>query len=319
MEAKRTIRSYIGPGVVGWVVLGLFLLCALLCALTGRGEREVARPAPVAYDLVEDTGEEQDVFLDVIAISEAICPFSDTRFYYVAEDDGHQFHVVCLSEEEISGLGNQRAYWNNAETEATFSRLVGRKYPIPDAVKQSFLSVFAMESDAFDAFFGDRCLITQPAVTARKAIGHPVGFALFLLLALLTAVCLVLHLSAVWAALTRLEEQDALKSAARELLGDDVRQMNADRLRFGENFLFGWRAGLAAAWKDVLWCYGRHLPFLSLLMICTADGKRHPIFFLQKEEKALKEFTAAVSEHNGSVLMGESAANRAAWERAFRS
>ena len=179
MEAKRTIRSYIGPGVFGWVVLGLFLLGALLCALTGRGEREVARPAPVAYDQVEDPGEEQDVFLDVIAISEAICPFSDSRFYYVAEDDGHQFHVVCLSEDELAGLENQRAYWNNSGTEPTFSRLVGRKYPIPDEVKQSFLSVFAMEGAAFDAFFGDRCLITQPAVTARKAIGHPVGFALF--------------------------------------------------------------------------------------------------------------------------------------------
>ena len=319
MEAKRTIRSYIGPGVFGWVVLGLFLLGALLCALTGRGEREVARPAPVAYDQVEDPGEEQDVFLDVIAISEAICPFSDSRFYYVAEDDGHQFHVVCLSEDELAGLENQRAYWNNSGTEPTFSRLVGRKYPIPDEVKQSFLSVFAMEGAAFDAFFGDRCLITQPAVTARKAIGHPVGFALFLLLALLTAVCQVLRLSAVWAALTRLEEQDALASAAAELLGDDVRQMNADRLRFGENFLFGWHAGLAAVWKDVLWCYGRQFPLFSLLMICTADGKRHPVFFPQQEEKALKEFTAAISAHNGSVLMDESAANRAAWERACRS
>jgi len=319
MEAKRTIRSYIGPGVVGWAVLGLFLLCALLCALTGRGEKAPARPAPVAFDRLETPDEEQDVFLDAIAISEAICPFSDGRFYYVAEDDGHTFHVVCLSTEEYAALGAQRDFWNNTSAEPSFFRLVGRKYPIPDNVKESFLSVFAMEGDAFDAFFGEYSLLTQPAVTARKAIGHPVGFVLFTLLFLAALAALVLHMLAVWAALTRLEDNGALERAAAELVRDETRQMNGDRLRLCDEFLFGWRAALAAAWTDVVWCYGRAFPFGRVLMVCTADGKRHPLFFPAKEEKALRTVTAAISAHNDTVLMGETAANRAAWQRACRS
>ena len=319
MEAKRTIRSYIGPGLASAIVLGVFLLCALLCALTGRSGKEIERPAPIAFDRLETTGEEQDAFLDVIAVSEAICPFSDNRFYYVAEDDGHSFRIVCLSEEEHAALGPQREFWNNTASEPSFSRLVGRKYPIPEDVKQSFMSVFGLTSEAFDAFFGDRCLISQPAVKTTRSIGHPVGFALFLLLALLALVWLALRVLSVWSALTRLEDRDEIELAAQELVSDDTRQMNADRLRLGKSFLFGWHDGLAAAWEDVVWCYGRVFPFCNLLMVCTADGKRHPVLFFGREEKTLREFTSAVAAHNDAVLIGLSAKNRAAWQRACRS
>ena len=162
MGAKRSIRSYIGPGGAAFAVLAGLLLLTLLCALTGSRERPGRAGTPTAFELLE-TGSDTSAYLDVVAVSEAICTFGPDRFYYVAEDENLSFRLVCLNTAEYDALSAQRDYWNSLTDAPEPFRLVGRKYPVPDEVKQSFLTVFGMESDSFEANFGTDCLITQPA------------------------------------------------------------------------------------------------------------------------------------------------------------
>ena len=318
MEAKRSIRSYIGPGGAAFAVLAGLLLLTLLCALTGSRERPGRAGTPTAFEVLE-TGSDTSAYLDVVAVSEAICTFGPDRFYYVAEDENLSFRLVCLNTAEYDALTAQRDYWNSLTDAPEPFRLVGRKYPVPDEVKQSFLTVFGMESDSFEANFGTDCLITQPAPEPVRGIGHPFAAALFALLFLAAAVGTIWQELCVQSALLRLARQNAVKAAGAELLDKQTTLLCGDRLRLGRNFLFGWRSGLAAAWEDVLWCYGRAFPFGRLLTICTADGKRHGVFIRTGEEKALRELTAAISERNSGVRMGMNADNRAAYARACRS
>ena len=143
MEAKRSIRSYIGPGGAAFAVLAGLLLLTLLCALTGSRERPGRAGTPTAFELLE-TGSDTSAYLDVVAVSEAICTFGPDRFYYVAEDENLSFRLVCLNTAEYDALTAQRDYWNSLTDAPEPFRLVGRKYPVPDEVKQSFLTVFGI-------------------------------------------------------------------------------------------------------------------------------------------------------------------------------
>ena len=317
MGAKRSIRSYIGPGGAALAVLAAALLLTLLCALTGPRTQTGRAGAPKAFDELEAGGDES-AYLDVVGISEAICTFGPDRFYYVAEVGDLSFRLVCLNTEEYGALTAQRDYWNSLADMPEPYRLVGRKYPVSEDVKQSFLTVFNMDGENFDANFGTACLITQPAPEPVRGIGHPLLTVLFALLFLLAAGGTVWQELTVQSALTRLMRRHDVDAAGKELLDEQTQLLCGDRLRLGRRFLFGWRCGLAAAWEDVLWCYGRAFPFGRLLTVCTADGKRHGVFFRRGEEKALRELTAAITAHSDSVLMGMSAANRDAYARACR-
>ena len=55
-----------------------------------------------------------------------------------------------------------------------------------------------------------------------------------------------------------------------------------------------------------------------MLVIATADGKSHALFFSAGERKALRLVAQELSEHNQAMLLGNSAANRAAWKKACR-
>ena len=130
---------------------------------------------------------------------------------------------------------------------------------------------------------------------------------------------LLLPFLAGWSALVRLEENERLGDAARQLEDRSAKKERDDRLRLTEDFLFGSRIGLGAEWKDVVWSYERSvalgkLVLARLLVIRTADGKAHPLFFSAQEAKDLRRLANRLCERNPKMLWDDTDENRAAWK-----
>ena len=319
-EDRRPIYSYSGPGLPLLTLCLLLLLACLFCA--GQAQRAAAAQArvPVPFNSVDESAGGA-VYLDVVGVSDAICPNTGERYYYIAEDSSYLFYIVCLTTDEYAALGTQQLFWNSPDAPAEAVHLTGVSIRIPESVKESVMSFFEMESESFDANFGTRCFLTEAPVEVKGDIGWTLLGMLFAL-AFLAAIALwLMRLLAVNAAVFQLEEKGLLSAAADELVSNESVLVRGDRLRLGQRFVFGWRCGLAAAWEDVIWCYGRTLRlgrFLlsRVLVIATADGKRHAIAFSAGEEKAMRLLTEQLVSHNEEILLGDSPKNRAAWKRA---
>ena len=326
MDERKTLLSYIGPGP--WLALAcvLLLAAALLCAFYTPpvAAFEPVYPPPIPSDspsFSDSETAEELCSLPTIAVSDAICQSGDGRLYYAVEDERHYFHIASVSGETYALMSAQRALWNDPDSELTLILLTGRRMPIPDEVKQDFLQVFAMDSDIFDLNFGSFCLVEEPVVepdTSRA--GAWTVFAVIFALGFLAAFALWLfRFLAAWSALVRLEENERLSDAAEQLNGRPVKAERNDSVRLTKDFLFLWRGGLAAAWDDVTWSYERCLGFGSVvlarvLVICTADGKAHPVFFSAREAKDLRRLANQLIERNPKMLWDLTEENRAAWK-----
>lgn len=320
-EAKKSLYSYCGPGAALAVAALLLLLIGFLSA--GRAQsladdRRSQTPAP--FDSLAENAPEL-VYLDLLGVSDPMAPNTADRAYYLGEDSNHLFCLVCLTEEEYAALGAQRNYWNSQEAAEEAVHLTGVSARIPDAVKESIVAAFDMDGESFDANFGARCFMTEVPPEPQSAVAWIVLSVVSALAALVCIALWLLRLFAADAAFQRLEQSGRLAAATDELLDNATELARGDRLRMGENFLFGWHNGLAAAWEDVIWCYGHSLslgkkPFARRLVIATADGKRHSVFFSAGEEKALRRLTEQLASHSDGLLLGDSPKNRAAWRDA---
>lgn len=327
MEERKTLLAYIGPGP--WLALAcvLLLAAALLCAFYTPpvAAFEPVYPPPIPSDSPSFSDGETEgelCFLPVIAISDAICQSEDGRLYYAVEEaETFYFHIASVSGETYALMNAQRALWNDPNSPAETILLTGRRTAIPSEVKEGFLQVFPLDSEQFDGNFGLLCLSEEPLVEPEtgRAPAWTV-FAVIFALGFLAvfALWLVRFLSA-WSALVRLEENEKLGEAAAQLNGPGVKAEREDGLRLTEDFLFGWRCGLGAAWEDVVWSYERSLGVGSavlarVLVIHTADGKKHPIFFSGQEARELRRLANHLCERNPAMLWDLTEENRAAWQ-----
>lgn len=326
MEERKTLLAYIGPGP--WLALAcvLLLAAALLCAFYTPPVVEfvpVYPPSIPADSPAFSDGETEGelCFLPTIAVSDAICRSEEGRLYYAVEDEEHYFHIASVSGETYALMNAQRALWNDPDSPSEPIRLTGRRTAIPAEVKEGFLQVFAMDGEVFDLNFGLFCLAEEPVVLpdTGRAPAWTVCAVIFALgFAALFSLWLVRFLAA-WSALVRLEESERLCDAAEQLNGPGVKAERNDSLRLTKDFLFGWRCGLAAAWEDVVWSYERCIGVGSavlarVLVICTADGKAHPILFSAQEVKDLRRLANHLSGRNPKMRWDLTDENRAAWK-----
>ena len=326
MEERKTLRAYIGPGPWRALACVRLLSAALLCAFYTPSVVEVTPSYPPAIpsdspDFSAGETEGELCFLPTIAVSDAICQGEDGRLYYAVEDERHYFHIAGVSGETYALMGAQRALWNSPDSPIETIRLTGRRTRIPGEVKDGFLQVFAMDGEVFDLNFGLLCLVEEPVTepeTGRSAAWTVCAVVFALGFLGLFSLWLVRFLSA-WSALVRLEEGERLSDAAAQLNGPGVKTERDDSLRLTKDFLFGWRCGLAAAWEDVVWSYERSLGLGSaviarVLVICTADGKTHPVFFSAQEVRELRRLANHLCERNPKMLWDLTDENRAAWQ-----
>ena len=218
-------------------------------------------------------------------------------------------------------MTQQRTHWSEPDSFVSQFRLTGRRAPIPEAVKADFLNVFSMDEEVFNLNFGSCCLVEEeqvPPETGRSP-AWTVFAVIFALGFLASLFFWLLPFLAGWSALVRLEENERLGEAARQLEDRSAKKERDDKLRLTEDFLFGSRTGLASEWKDVVWSYERgvglgKLVLARLLVICTADGKTHPLFFSAQEAKDLRRLANRLCERNPKMLWDDTEENRAAWK-----
>ena len=330
MDERKTLMNYIGPGP--WLALACVLLLSavLLCAFYTPPTAEFVPvyppPVPSGTPAFGDSETAQEVcFLPTVAVSDAICQGAEGQLYYAVEDEEHFFHIASMSGETYALMGAQRALWNDPGAPVEPIRLTGRRIPIPPEVKADFLEVFAMEPEVFDLNFGRFCLVEE-SVTAPAGGRSPLWTVFAVLFALafaaLFSLWLLRFLSA-WSALVALEERERLGDAAEQLNDAGTKAERDDALRLGRDFLFGCRSGLAAVWDDVVWSYERSVGvgkavLLRVLVIRTADGKAHPLFFSAREAKELRRLANRLCERNPKMRWDLTEENRAAWrERGF--
>ncbi len=324
MDERRSLLNYIGPGPVLVLVCVLLLAATLTCAFyTPPAVEYVPQyppPVPSGTPLFDSAEDGAPAILDTIAVSDAICIGADERLYYAAENDFHNFYIVCISGETYALMGPQRDLWISPDAPASFIRLTGVRTPIPEEVKQGFLEVFAMEEAVFDSTFGTSCLVEEIPVVPDNSRSPvwTVCAVIFALGFLATAAALLAVLLPAWAALVRLEEREVLSDAAQQL-GGETRELRGGRFRLSKDFLFGGRIGLAAVWEDVVWCYERSLSLGSsalchVLVIRTADGKAHRVLFPGNSIRELRRIANTLNERNPQMLWGFSPENAAAWK-----
>ncbi len=326
MDEKKTLLGYIGPGpaitLVCVMLLAAMLLCAFYTPPAVEFEPQYPPPIPSGSPYFDDGEESQYAYLNAIAVSDAICQNPDGRLYYAVEDDSHYFRVVCMSGQTYALMGPQRDRWNSSDVEPSFIRLTGRLCAMPADVRQAFVDVFAMDGDVFDGYFGTLCLIEEPVVIPDQS-RSPVWTVLAVIFALGFFATLALWLASflpAWSAMVRLGAAERLGEAVRQLEDPSAREKRGGRLRLTEDFLFGRGSGLAAAWEDVCWCYERSLPsekaaLAHLLVIRTADGRAHPVFFPAQELKELRRLANAINARNPKMLWGFTPENREAWRK----
>ena len=326
MDDRKSLMNYIGPGPWLALVCVLLLAATLLCTFYTPPVVEVEPTYPPAIpsdapSLGEGEEENALVYLTTIAISDAIYQSPDGKLYYAAEENTHYFRIVCVSGETYALMDRQRALWNDPDSFVSQFRLTGRRMLIPDEVKAGFLSVFSMDEEIFDLNFGRFCLVEEPAIVAPEAGRAPawtVCAVLFAVAFLITLLIWLFRFLASWSALVRLEETERLGDAAQQIDDPSGKEERGGKLRLTGDFLFGSRIGLASEWKDVVWSYERSLSLGSfilarLLVIRTADGKAHPLFFSAQETKDLRRLANRLCERNPKMLWDLTEENRAAW------
>ena len=328
MEAKRTIRSYIGLGrALPLALAAALLLCVLFLVLALRppGPQTPSEAALTAFD--SRGGESgSEVYIDLLGLSEGLVRSeNDGAAFYVAEKADNEYCIVYLTDGQLGLLGAQREHWDGVSSISLPYRLSGYCGEIPETAKSTIAGIFEMSDELFAANFGTRCFFgALPQKGPAPVRGGLLALAaLFALVFLALLALLALRLSAAASALLRLEEADALEAAADEIDADETELLAGDRLRLGKRFLFGWHNALAAEWKDLLWCYDRPLLSDSLalcraLVLCTADGKKHALLFPAGAKKELRLLTERLAQANPQLLRGESAENRAAYAERLR-
>lgn len=321
MDEKKAIKKYISDVRPGILVVGLLLLLGTLaCVALALRARAAELPEPVYFDALE--GENNSyVYLDVIGVSDWVYTY-DTTTYYVLADTTHRIYVGSLPDEQFEAMRHQNDYWNGLNDEEIPVRVTGITLRLTDTMKSSFMEVFELSDGEFDDYFGYHSF---SAGTNPREENAAMWSVIAVLLAFFSLFCLIgggAHLFAVNKAITRLEKSGQLSQAAAELNSPLAESVNKDRLRLTSRFLFGRRAGLAAPWEDVLWCYERVVKLYGVvgehrLIICTSDGKTHSIGFGSKEDE-LQRVMADLKARNPEMLIGFSRENRKAWREQCR-
>ena len=318
MDEKKILRRYIGNlSGVGRVIGLALVLGAVLLAGLGITARGKAVPNPVAFDSRNGaTG--RYAYLDVVGVSNWVYSYESTRYYILQDEEGN-LYVGSLTADLVRELEHQQAYWNETVKDAVPVRICGMTRQMTDEMKNSIRDIFDLSSSRFDSTFGKCCISGGTTPGGEDA---SMFFAFAVLCAIFGGCVLLANLpgaAAVKKALERLESTGALETAAAELNSPTAAIYGRDRLRMTNRFLFGKRAGLAAAWGDVLWCYERVVRTYFIvsgrfLMVATADGRVHSVPFGPKDEGKVREIMMEIARRNPNVLLGFSADNRRLWK-----
>ena len=322
MDGENRIRAYIGPTKAG-LVTGLI---ALLLAAVGAVMMVVNLTAPKGEPepfRVRGTVHSDWSYLDVVGISDWVYR-SDDVHYHIAEDAEGRFYVVHISESRYRKMTEQQAYWNEETTKKVPVRLTGLAKSATDTMKSYICQAVEISPLQYGTYFGSNYLDATSTPNSDAVWGWGMLAVLGLILGL------VLTLSA-RAAKKRTDRAlaalggYAVEQAAAEMDAPTTERVNNDRLRLGEQYLFGKHKGMLLRYDQVVWAYQQvqRTNFIvtgrNLLLGDEQGNLTAAASFGRKGEEQIAELMRRIAARNPSVLLGFSAENRRAWQERVKA
>lgn len=317
MDAEQKLKSYIMPRNGGRII-GLILTVVMVISAVGAAILSFTGGAPTAPFNANKVEGSDWCSLEIVGISEWVYRNGD-EWYHIAEDSDGEYYIVKLSQSRYKSMKAQQAYWND-EGPAVPLTLTGMSKKTTTSIQSNFTKALDLGfGSSFSSYFGTRYLDTGARPTDN--IRYPL-----ILLAIFSGLCGLLPLLTANASrkkglrnLERLGGGYGVTRAAAELDAPTTFRGPGDKLRVGENYVFGKRTGLLVPCEDVYWCYQRvqRTYFIvtgRTLQLYTADGNSYVGAALgRKGEDQIRSLMDVIAQRCPNARLGFSPENRNAW------
>lgn len=328
MDAKKTVRKYIAPGA--WMsvtgIAALILAVVLTVIGVGMDSSVDTSQAELFHPLYSQTGTLG--YLDIVGVSDWIYQYDDD-IYYAAEDADGYLYTVQLSRTQFAKMAKQNTYWfRESDTEAAPEpyRLYGMVRRISTTTKQNLSEWWEVTQDEYEDYFGT--LFLDGTTTPQMRDSGMVVFAAmmaFMYALIVLAISLPVQ-SAARKSLKHLEEQGQLERAAEELAGSaGALVIGKNRAVLTQNFLFGRKTGVAAEYRDILWCYKKTMRYNFVavndsLILNTRTRKNLQGINMGGVDRNNEPSQAMMTiyQHNDRLLVGFTKENKKAYKEALR-
>jgi len=319
MNAKKVIRSYIGPSAFRKALSWIFALAAVALLAAGvyfTVHREDPRDAARFDSITEDSGD--FVFLDVIALDEQwlfkYTIDSEVYTFYTVMAADEYYYITVLSDAQFGRMEAQREFWYEYDYEepipanTAIYRIYGLACPIDDDIRKDIAYEYDYTSSDVDDIFG--CMYLDATARPSQGLGK--------LLLTLAFACFLWWVWSVFAnglvkgvarrSIKRLEQLGRLDAAAEELNGR-VKIIGSDKCRFSENFVFVKRLGTALSYDDILLYYRARASLFSgasAVFAATKINRAFPIVRSRGFDRSgmIDSVMATLAERAPSALSG---------------
>ena len=329
MDAKKTIKKYICPGVwmsvMGWLLAAVMVVSLVLGLATLTGTDSETQAAEFYPD---DSPRGTMAYIDVVGVSSWLYQYDEAVYYNVEDTEGY-LYTVRLSDAQYKAMSAQQAYWERADENEPVPapyRLEGLVKDIPSDVRENLAECWSITTAEYDQYFGTGYLNATTTVGQEASAGF---FFVALLSFIFGLLCLIFSLRAGGNAkkcLRQLEERGLLEKAAGQLeFTEGHTVIGKKRGILTQDFLFGKGTGVVVAYDDILWAYqqDRRRNFVVVncyLMVATRFMSAQGAIDLNRADRqgTLGYALSLIVQRNPKVLQGFTSENVQAYKAMVR-
>lgn len=330
MNAKKTLKKYIGPSAGKKLLAWLLSLATIACFALGIKQTTVTDDLTEAVAFDSFSAKNGDfVYVDVLGVSDWMLKTeydSVTTIYYTLLDESGNYHIAVIDDSDILTMSAQEEFWNDfmfediVDPDAEPVRMYGVVEKIPDDCIGDLADYYEMSTSEFSEYMGFILIDTARMPSDNSEAPYIVAGCILLVLSIFVIASNARSKSGMKKSIKRLEQLGELDAAAAELNGT-VNTIGNDKVRISDNYVFSKRQGAAVRIDDILWAYRsiatrRGAVANTSLMAHTCTGKTLVLAFLNGNDR--KDLTGqimeALAEVNPAVLLGIDEANRAEYK-----
>ena len=328
MDAKKTLKKYLGPNIVLRVCCWLFILAALVSLFLSISKFCIGRNAE-AVEFYPDTKVGAYAWLDISGVSDWVCGYDDGDTYYVAIDPDWYFYVVCLSDKDFASMGEYLEYWESDDPDAVMpapTRYYGEVRRMNNDMVDSFCDYFEVDKDELDYYFGGRYLDTTATPGKSDSdMWAGIGLLTFLVWALF-AVATGTKSRNVKKSLAALELSNSLELAASELEAPNNLIFGKNDVILSRSFIFCRTSGAVVRYTDLIWCFKRvqrtnFVPTATSLIGNTRKMRDFVLVSAPAKDNAgiTDQVMEVIYSHNPNIMLGFTNENKQAYNEIFKS
>lgn len=324
MNAKKTIKKYILPkawvGIVGWLLVAVMLVCAVMGLAALGGGNDVA--AAEFYPNDSESG--TMAYINVVGVSNWLYQNDDAVYYSVEDAEGY-LYTVRLSDSQYNAMAAQQEYWNretDSEPLPNAYHLVGYVRDVSSNIRSTLAECWDITEDEYDYYFGEKYLNCTTSAGEQNSAPWFVVALISGLFALCVGIISGRAKRVAKKCLRQLEERCLLEKAAQQLeFTEGHTVIGKNRGILTQDFLFGKGTGAVILYSDILWAYKqeqRHnfVAVNSYLMVATRYMSAQGAIDLNRVDRKgyLGDALAVISQKNPHALLGYTSENGKAYK-----